>query len=279
MEFDPHTDGILRGDREQSSRRLGDLMRAEARSSTTSTPLSEETLISEFGASRNAIRAALGALQKQGVVSRRRGIGTTINRHWDWSDLAELRGLSESAGAFGGRVTNRVLVADIVSAPLAISASLNLPTRSPVLLIERIRILDGLPFSLDTSYFNAELAHGLLDCALENDDLVALLEDSLGLELGGADLVIESAIAGDALAGQLHVSPGDPILSVDRILRLSDGSVLALEFLRLRGDRAAMTGHSDRGARPRRPTSTTTTDDGNAAYAAPITTESTKEEA
>jgi GntR family transcriptional regulator len=247
MEFDPNTDGILRGDREQSSRRLGDLMRAEARGSATSTPLSEEALISEFGASRNAIRAALGALQKQGVVSRRRGIGTTISRHWDWSDLSELRGLSESASASGGRVTNRVLVADIVSAPLAISAALNLPTRSPVVLIERIRVLDGQPFSLDTSYFNAALADGLLDCVLENDDLVALLENSLGLELGGADLVIESAIASEALASQLHASPGDPVLSVDRILHLSDGSVLALEFLRLRGDRAAMTGHSERG--------------------------------
>ncbi|MEO7018389.1 MAG: GntR family transcriptional regulator [Leifsonia sp.] len=247
MEFDPHTDGLLRGDREQSSRRLGDLMRAEARDTTAPTSLSEEALISEFGASRNAIRAALGALQKQGVVSRRRGIGTTISSHWNWSDLAELRGLSESASARGGRVTNRVLVADLVSSPLAISAALNLPARSPVLLIERIRILDEQPFSLDTSYLNADLAASLLDCPLESDDLVSLLEGTLDLPLGSADLVIEASTAGDALASQLQVAPGEPVLSVDRVLRLADGTVLALEFLRLRGDRAAMTGHSDRG--------------------------------
>jgi len=226
-------------------------MRAEARNSATPTALSEEALISEFGASRNAIRAALAALQKQGVVSRRRGIGTTISRHWDWSDLAELRGLNESASANGGRVTNRVLVADVVSSPLAISTALNLPARSPVLLIERVRILDNQPFSLDTSYLNVDLAAGLLDCVLESYDLVSLLEDKLGLPLGSADLVIEASTAGAALASQLQIAPGDPVLSVDRVLRLDEGSVLALEFLRLRGDRAAMTGHSDRGTRPR----------------------------
>ena len=221
-------------------------MRAEARAAAGPTPLTEEALISEFGASRNTIRAALSLLQEQGVVSRRRGVGTTINRHWDWSDLGALRGLSESLGSQGGRVANRVLVADTVAAPLAVSAALNLPPRAPVVLIERVRILDGQPFSLDTSYLNAQLAAGLLDCPLEAQDLVSLLESRLGLALGRAELVVEASIAGVALASQLRLSAGDSVLAVDRILRLADGTVIALEFLRLRGDRAALTGHSDR---------------------------------
>ncbi len=141
---------------------------------------------------------------------------------------------------------NRVLVADTVGAPLVVSAALNLAPRSSVVLIERVRILDGQPFSLDTSYLNAELAAGLLDCPLEFDDLLALLEQELGLALGSADLVVEASLAGGALASQLRIDRGDAVLAVDRVLRLVDGKVLGLEFLRLRGDRAAMTGHSDR---------------------------------
>ncbi len=103
MVFAPHEDGLLSGNRQQSSRRLGDLMRAEARAEARAAAepalLTEEALISEFGASRNTIRAALGLLQEQGVVSRQRGVGTRVSRHWDWSDLAELRGLS---GSFHG---------------------------------------------------------------------------------------------------------------------------------------------------------------------------------
>jgi GntR family transcriptional regulator len=246
MDFSQCQDGLFSGDRQQSSRRLGDLMRVEARAATGLPMLSEEALIAEFGASRNTIRGALGLLQSQGVVSRRRGVGTTVSKHWDWSDLAELRGLSESVGLRGGTVQNRVLVADLIQAPLAVSAALNLPLRSPVLLIERIRVVDAEPYSLDTTYLHAGLAGGLLDCALESDDLLVLLERDLGIELGSADLVVEASIAGDAVARQLGITAGDPMLAVDRVLRLVDGTTLGFEFLRMRGDRAAMTGHSDR---------------------------------
>lgn len=48
----------------------------------------EETLAEMLDVSRTTVRAALGVLEQEGVVTRRRALGTTINRHVSPSTLA-----------------------------------------------------------------------------------------------------------------------------------------------------------------------------------------------
>ncbi len=111
-------------------------------------------------------------------------------------------------------------------------------------MIERLRSLDGEPLALDTSYFNGILAQGLLDVDLAGTDLLVLLEDALGLDLADADVMIEATAADSGLAETLGLRVGAPILSLDRVLRLTNQQPLAIEFLRMRGDRITLTAAS-----------------------------------
>jgi len=204
----------------------------------------EQALGQQFGVSRNVVRESLDLLRHEGLVERIPGAGTFVVSRKATHGLDRLRGLAESfPGGPGhpGRVVNEVLVADVVPASSFVSDQLELPVGTPVLFIERLRLLDQAPLSLDASYLPADVARPLLDADLASEDVFGLLEERMGLGLASADLSIEAVAADESTARLLGMGPGAALLLVARLTRLADGRPVDLEFVRYRGDRLSLT--------------------------------------
>ena len=210
----------------------------------------EASLAQGFGASRNAIRDALRMLAAEGLVVRVPGVGTMVAARKYPHGLDRLLGLAETLREHG-EVVNEVRTAGLIVPPPAVAARLRppgAPAATSVVYIERLRRLNGLPFSLDLTYLAADIGAPLLGQDLAHRDIFALIEAQAGQPLGGASLTVEAVNADPHTAAVLGAPPGAPLLMVERLTRLADGRPVDLEYIRVRGDRVVLHGELSRDA-------------------------------
>ncbi|MFI1204386.1 GntR family transcriptional regulator [Streptomyces sp. NPDC020883] len=180
-------DGATRADR---ARRVAHVLRGQVlRGAFPGGVLPDErALVAEFGTSRNSVREALGLLRDEGLVERRRGVGTVIVGRAYEHPLGELSGLAEVLQRHG-TVVNEVRAARTVRAPASVTRRLELPDGSGAVYLERLRRVDGMPLSLDCTYLIPEVGEPLLALGrerLESRDVFELIERVAG-DAGRAD--------------------------------------------------------------------------------------------
>lgn len=226
------------------ARRIRDVLRARILTGAYGErPLPSETdLAAEFGASRNIVRDVLTLLRAEGLVDRIPGAGTFVVSAKAVQGLDRLRGLAETFDAGADRVVNQVVLAEIVPATPIVAEKLELAPRAPVVALERVRLLDGEPLSLDASYLPADVGEPLLGMDLARHDVFGLLERDLCLLLGSAALSIEAIAADRTVADLLRVREGSPLLFLERLTFTESGRPVDLEFVRYRGDRLSLSG-------------------------------------
>src|SRR6267378_8103638 len=122
---------------------------------------SERDLAKIHQVSLMTARHALASLEREGIVERRRGIGTFVaapkihfNKLMSYTEQMSSRSLT--AGS-------RVLFAKVLDNENEASARLSLPPSDPLVKIERLRHAAGEPFALETCYLSAAEFPGLLD--------------------------------------------------------------------------------------------------------------------
>ncbi|MGW2628664.1 GntR family transcriptional regulator [Streptomyces chattanoogensis] len=208
----------------------------------------ERALIAEFGASRNTVREALGLLRDEGLVVRRRGVGTVVVGRAYEHPLGELSGLAEVLRRHG-TVVNEVREAGVVRPPGSVARRLGLAEGSKAVYLERLRRVDGAPLSLDCTYLVPEVGEPLLARgrdALERQDVFDLIETGVGVRLGRAEVSVQAVVADPATCAVLAMPGGGAVLAVERLTRLADGRPADLEFIHLRGDRLTLHATLDR---------------------------------
>jgi len=211
----------------------------------------ETDLASDFGVSRNTVREALDLLRGEGLVDRIPGTGTVVVAGKYPHSIDQLQGLAETLDG-RGQVRNEVRVSGIVPAPTAVARRLRIEPGSEVVYLERRRLADDIPLSLDLTYVVRDLGEALLGQDLAGNDVFALLEQLSGRALDRADLVLEAVAADSHTAAILEIPTGAPLLMIERLSHLEDGRPVDLEFIRVRGDRMTMRGTVRRAA-PDRP--------------------------
>jgi GntR family transcriptional regulator len=197
---------------------------------------SERALMDEFAVSRVTIRLALDALRSAGLIESRQGKGYFVRAAWAVHDLDRLQGFGEMMQAAGIEAHSVVLAASECTAGPAVQKALRLDRDDAVIAIERVRIGGGVPLSYDVSYFPLDVGRKLIGLDLAHADIFALLETKLGIELGFADLAIETVAADRVTAPHLSVRDGDPLLRIRRLTFDSRRRPIDFEYLYGRPD-------------------------------------------
>lgn len=207
----------------------------------------ERLLAGRLGASRNAVREALDLLRREGLISRRRGVGTTVVMPKYGHGLDELVGLAEALTGYGS-VTNEIRVAEHVPVlPAAVAERLQVSPDDGGVRLERLRWLDGLPLSLDTSHLTADIGAAVLAGDLAGRDVFSLIEESTGQRLGRADVAVHAVTADADTAALLRIQPGAAVFALERLTHLVDGRAVDAESIRIRADRMALRATVHRG--------------------------------
>lgn len=201
---------------------------------------SEATLAAELGVSRNAVREALDLLRAEGLITRTQGAGTFVTGAKLRQRIDRLEGLAESMAGHRLPVDNQVLSVRESTAIPFVARQLNIEEDSPIVFVERVRSVGGIPLSVETTYLRPEAIPFVLGADLETMDIFALIEANLGSSLGWAEITTEAVAADDATAALLDVRAGSPLLLLHRLTHLDDETPFDLEAIRYRGDRLTL---------------------------------------
>lgn len=142
--------------------REGIRARIEARDWTERLP-SEPELVRIFGASRETIRKALGALEAEGLLYRLHGKGTFVEPSVAFNPLSGALSITEELSRSGLPVRNKVLEegwssVDAIPSPFLRAAFQDAPR---VYRVARLRSVRHQPFALEVSYFREAAFPGL----------------------------------------------------------------------------------------------------------------------
>ncbi len=200
---------------------------------------SEAQLCTDYAVSRTVVRQALNELTVQGLIRRMKGKGSFVAPPKVDEHLAQsLTGLAEDVGARGAELTNRILAFEVQRPTPAVARVLRLDEDDRVIHLERLRLVDGEPWVLTSTYLPHSLCAGLMDFDMEHRSLYETLERELGLHLGGGRRTIEAAVANQRQAELLGIRQGAPMLVLGSIAWLADNRPVESFIAWHRGDRS-----------------------------------------
>ncbi|GAC1314898.1 MAG: GntR family transcriptional regulator [Chloroflexota bacterium] len=176
---------------------------------------SEADFSREFGVTRLTVRQALQQLIGQGFLVPRRGSGTYVA-----DDARVLRPVN-----FQGYLDDQALqplTMDIelgqiekMIAPDGVREHLRLTSRARVLMVERLRSLNGVPMNRAVNYLPLALARRLPLDKLTERSMTDLVREFGGVNVLSATQTLTAEAAPSDVAQRLHLNPGAPVLRSD----------------------------------------------------------------
>lgn len=200
----------------------------------------ESELIETYQVSRSTVRQVLEMLVNEGFIYRERGRGTFVAHPTLEQSMSRIISFTQDMRQRGFLPGTRVLSASLISAPKDIAEKLQVPSGELLARIERLRLADGEPMSIEESH----LVHRFCPSVLQHDysaqPLREILERDYGIRLVYARQVIRAIAASRQMAKLLEVRAGSPLLFIERVT--FSQAEIPVEFLRIyyRADRYSL---------------------------------------
>lgn len=190
-----------------------------------------------YGVSRTTVVQALSALAQEGLLIRRQGKGIFVAQPKIEHGPVRLLSFTEEISRRGQTTSNRTLTLAETPATAEVAARLNLNPGDPVVVLERLRLVDGEPMGVQKAFLPARLFPGLAMTDEPIESLYRLLQDRYGVIPTRAIETYEPIGLHRSMATLLGVRPGAPGFSVERITRDQHGRLIEYVVSVLRGDR------------------------------------------
>jgi GntR family transcriptional regulator len=195
---------------------------------------SEADLAEKFGVSRMTARKALDRLVGDGLIFRQPGKGTFVAPPKISHSPSQSLSFSAAMRAQGISFETRVLEVGLVKASTIIAAALSLPADGAVVFLRRLRLVEGEPGALHTSYLPARYSL-LLEADLTGS--LSELMARVGARIASTRDTIEAVIARGDEARTLGVSVGSPAILIQGVAYAASMEPLRYTEALYRGDR------------------------------------------
>ncbi|MFA5448218.1 MAG: GntR family transcriptional regulator [Sphaerochaeta sp.] len=175
----------------------------------------EKELCSQFGVSRQTVRQAILELADEGLVTRRAGQGTFVNKKKISRDTRwALEDFNREMRFHGLEPETFVLSLMEEKSPNFVSHQLGIPAKSEVWVIRRLRFVDGWPAVIQQSYLPKALFPGFDSKKddLKERSLHSIIENDYNYLLLNTERSIEAIPVATREAELLKIAPGSPVL-------------------------------------------------------------------
>ena len=174
----------------------------------------EVELANRLGVSRNTIRQATNKLEYEGLLTRKKGVGTKVAHKKPLSTgLDHWYSFTREMQERGVQVENLRIKAENVKADEKVSRFFNIRLHKTVVKLSKLKGSEGEPIVYFESYFHPRI--GLIPEDDFSKPLYTLLEEKFGVLVVRSNEHISAALAGEQ-ASRLQVEPEAPILVRER---------------------------------------------------------------
>ena len=179
---------------------------------------SEAELVQYYKVSRVTLRQALEILSTKGVVVRKRGHGTFLNKIPDTieKEFSNLTKYREKAMHFGMNLeANVLLIEECIDS--AIAHLLQVNSKDCLIHIERLFTSNGIPYSLNHSWIPSGMIPGILENGLIDNSLSKTLKEKFDIVPVISDNWIEAVTTDSATENILGVEKDTVLMSITTI--------------------------------------------------------------
>jgi GntR family transcriptional regulator len=179
----------------------------------------ERELCAIHGISRMTAREAIMSLVNEGVLYREQGKGTFVSspKPKTKHQLSDLKGLTEDMELLGHKVETKVLFFQVIEAPKNLAKLLNLlDDQRYVVKLKRLRIVDQVPYAIETVWLNQSKCQGLTRECVEGHSLYKILRERYSLFPHYARQTVEPVRLNEYESKQLGLEPDSLALLFNR---------------------------------------------------------------
>ncbi len=200
----------------------------------------EPELMEQYNLSRITVRRGLNRLANEGLIYRQQGRGSFVAERTLEQGLTRIISFTEDMNQRGMTPQTAVLFSDLVPAPEDVAERLDLLPGVEMARIERLRIANDEPLSIEESYLVHSYCPGILDEDYADSPLREALEVKFGIQIVRAKQIIRAVRASTRQARLLEIAARSPLLFLERVSYSQQN--LPVEFLRIyyRGDRYSL---------------------------------------
>ena len=201
----------------------------------------EQDLCKEYTVSKMTIKKALDVLVLEGLIYKKRGVGTFVKNLSETplkniifsNDEQHLTGFSYSHR--NENVSTKVIEYTIIPADTFLAEKLNIATGDFVYRILRVRFVDSSPIVHEETYMPIDIIPKLKKCHVENS-IYSYIEATTAKKIQSAHICIRAAKCPETLASHLKLKKGEPIIQVVQIAFLDDGQIFEYSITNHRYD-------------------------------------------
>ncbi len=198
----------------------------------------EEQMCEQYGVSRITVRRALDSLIAQGLIVRRRGVGSFVSTPKTGVQSVRLSGSLDEFLAAAGLLQTDVLSLSKVVAPPQVADFLMLDRGERVVQLEGVCRLKEAPVGYLRIYFPLAVGQLLKRKDIDSSSpVVRIIERKLNTRVARAEQVIEPDRAGEFAARHLGIDPDAPILRVTRVYYTAADQPIEVALMRYHPER------------------------------------------
>ena len=200
----------------------------------------ETEMVEQYKVSRVTVRQVLDKLVNEGLIIRERGRGTFVLPPTLDQALVRIVSFTDDMRQRGIEPGTRLLFSGLIPAPIEIADRLLINAGEELAVINRLRLGNGEPLSVEESYLIHRFCPGILTHDFISNSMRIILDQQYGVRWQRASQVIRAVPAGQDLATMLKMQLNSALLYIERISYNQNN--IPVEFLRLyhRGDRYAL---------------------------------------
>jgi len=201
----------------------------------------QRRLAAEFEVTLMTLRQALDLLERDGLITRRHGLGTFVASPSIDYDILRLRALAGDLAAKGQNVTTRFLGSRFGRPDHQVARELGLGKAARVFVLERLRLVDGRPMSFQVSCLPPAIGEDVAKADLARTPLRQVLAFKLGIEITGARETVSAVHLAARAARELECRRGAAAFRSDRVSLGAGGAPIVYDRVFIPGDRFRIT--------------------------------------
>jgi len=174
---------------------------------------SEREFCKALNINRNTVRQAMNSLVSDGLLYKKKGVGTFVAKKNTKMNqpLLELASFTEYVLSQNMTPSSKIIELKITKASPEVSEALSCEAYDNVISLHRLRLADDLPMVIEKSYLDSVLCKRILNTDLNHESLYDTLRNTCGLQLSHCHETIEFAYCDVDSSKHLDITPGAPV--------------------------------------------------------------------